>query len=353
MRAKVTVDLNKIQLNAAEIIRNCAAFGVEVTAVTKMHGADIHISRALLEAGITRLADSRIENLKNLKELSCEKWLLRLPSLSNCEDVILYSDVSCNSEIETIELLNYFAGLHKKNHEVILMWDLGDLREGYLNMQDLISTAEKINKMKNISIVGLGTNLSCYGGIMPTMDNLTQLRNVANNLEAACDLKLKYISGGNSTSYTLIHDGMFPKGVNNLRIGDTFYFGRDMSRRSYIDGMQHDCFVLHCEIIEIKEKPSVPIGVSGYAALNTKPVFEEKGVRKRAICSVGKQDIDVDILPHDKNLSVLGASSDHLLVDITDSEQNYKIGDLLSFNMLYTSVMRAFTSKYIDKEYVR
>jgi predicted amino acid racemase len=140
------------------------------------------------------------------------------------------------------------------------------------------------------------------------------------------DHSLKYISGGNSTSYTLIYDKMFPETVNHLRIGDTFYFGRDMSRRTYIEGMQHDCFVLSCEIVEIKEKPSVPIGTQGYAALNTKPSFEDKGIRRRAICSVGRQDIDLDIIPHDSDIHVLGASSDHLLLDITDCDTNYKIG---------------------------
>lgn len=233
----------------------------------------------------------------------------------------------------------------------MLMWDLGDLREGYFYIEDLIVAIKKIQKLPNIRIYGLGTNLSCYGGIMPTVENLTKLTEVARIAERECNISFKYISGGNSTSYTLVNDGTFPKGINNLRIGDTFYFGRDMSRRTYINGMQHDCFVLQCEIIEIKEKPSMPVGVSGYAALNTKPVFEDKGIRRRAICSAGKQDIDLDMIPHDKKITILGASSDHLLVDITDSEQHYQIGDTLSFNMLYTSVMRSFTSKYIDKEY--
>ncbi len=351
MRAKVIVDLNKIQKNAEIILNKCEKFGINVTAVTKMHGADPIICRALIEAGVRILADSRIENLMNIKDISCEKWLLRIPAISNCEQVVLYSDMSCNSEISTIERLNYYAMQHNKIHNVMLMWDLGDLREGFFDLEDLIISIKKIQKLSNIHIYGLGTNLSCYGGIMPTVENLTRLSEVAHIVEQECNINFKYISGGNSTSYTLVNDGIIPQGVNNLRIGDTFYFGRDMSRRIYIDGMEHNCFVMQCEIVEIKEKPSIPIGVSGYAALNTRPVFEDKGMRKRAICSVGKQDTDLDMHPHDKKISILGASSDHLLIDITESENDYQIGDILSFDMLYTSVMRSFTSKYIDKEY--
>ena len=351
MRATITVNLQNIQKNAAIIQENCAKFGVEVTAVTKMHGASLPICEALLNAGIKRLADSRVENLRNIEGLSCEKWLMRLPAPSICEEAVSYADVTFNSELSVIQRLNECAKAQHKKHKVLLMWDLGDLREGFFDLSDLLETAREIRKLGNIELCGLGTNLSCYGGIMPTVENLTRLREVADILEGEENIKLEYLSGGNSTSYTLVLDGVYPLGINNLRIGDTFYFGRDMSRRTYIPGMCHDCFVMNCEIIEIKEKPSVPIGVSGYAALNTKPHFEDKGIRRRAICSVGRQDCDLDMIPHDPDISILGASSDHLLVDITDSNENYKVGDILSFDMLYTSVMRGFTSKYVEKVY--
>lgn len=352
MRAKVTVNLNKIKQNSKIIQNNCDNFGVNIAAVTKMHSASEPICRALIESGISMLADSRIENLASINHLECEKWLLRIPALSICEDVVKYSDVSVNSEICTINLLNDFSIKHDKTHNVVIMWDLGDLREGYFDAEEYYRAVENILNLTNINLYGIGTNLSCYGGIMPTRQNLEELAILGEKTQKRFGIDIKYISGGNSTSYTLIHDGFFPEQVNHLRIGDTFYFGRDMSRRTYIDGMNHDCFVLSCEIIEIKEKPSVPIGVQGYAALNTKPIFHDKGIRKRAICSVGKQDIDLDIIPKDSGISILGASSDHLLVDITECDRNYQIGDVLSFDMLYTATMRSFTSKYIDKEFI-
>ena len=354
MRAKISVNLNKIYENSITVQKNCELFGVNVAAVTKMHGASIEICNTLVESGIEIIADSRIENLAKIQNLDCEKWLMRLPSISQCSDVVKLADVSFNSELDTIICLNNHAKQQNKIHNVILMYDLGDLREGYFDIDDLYGAISAILRLSNIRIAGIGTNLSCYGGIMPSEENLTQLAMVAKQTMDEYNIEYKYISGGNSTSYSLIRNQTFPKGegINNLRIGDTIYLGRDMIERQFITGMHHDSFILQCEIIEVKEKPSIPIGIRGYAALNTQPEFIDRGIRKRAICSVGKQDIDLDIIPTDPNIKVLGASSDHLLLDIHDSEYAYKPGDMLTFSMLYTAIMRGFTSKYIDKEFI-
>lgn len=354
MRAKISVNLNKLYSNAITVQSNCELFGVNVAGVTKMHGASIEICNTLLESGIKIIADSRIENLAKIQNLDCEKWLMRLPSISQCSDVVKLTDLSFNSEIDTIICLNNHAKQQNKLHNVILMFDLGDLREGYFNIDDLYGAINTILRLSNIRIAGIGTNLSCYGGIMPTQENLSHLGLIAKETMDEFNLDFKYISGGNSTSYSLIQNRTFPKdtGVNNLRIGDTIYLGRDMIKREFIPEMHNDSFMLQCEIIEVKEKPSIPIGIRGYAALNTQPEFTDRGIRKRAICSVGKQDIDLDIIPTDPNIEVLGASSDHLLLDIHDSEYNYKPGDILTFSMLYTAIMRGFTSKYIDKEFI-
>ena len=354
MRAKISINLNKIYKNALTVQENCMQFGVNVASVTKMHGASIEICNTLLESGIKIIADSRIENLAKIQNLDCEKWLMRLPSISQCADVVKLADVSFNSELDTIICLDNHAKQQNRIHNVMLMYDLGDLREGYFDLDDLYGSISAILRLSNIRIAGLGTNLSCYGGIMPTEENLTQLSMIAKQTMDEFNLEYKYISGGNSTSYSLIHNQTFPKGkgINNLRIGDTIYLGRDMIQRQFIPGMHHDSFILQCEIIEVKEKPSIPIGERGYAALNTKPEFVDRGIRKRAICSVGKQDIDLDIIPTDPNIKILGASSDHLLLDIHDCEYAYKPGDTLTFSMLYTAIMRGFTSKYIDKEFI-
>ena len=73
-------------------------------------------------------------------------------------------------------------------------------------------------------------------------------------------------------------------------------------------------------------------------------------MRKRIICAIGKQDIDFDtIFPIDKDLIILGGSSDHLIIDGSDSKIEYRIGDIIKFNMEYVSILRATTSSYVKK----
>ncbi len=351
MRPLITVHLEKIYENAKIINNTCKAHGIDVTAVTKLHGCDLNIIKTLKEAGITSFGDSRIENLKNIKDDTAKKTLIRIPSISTCDEVVMYSDCSLISEYDTALAINEASKIQKKLYDLIVMVDIGDLREGYFEESDLYKNISLINNLSHVNLKGIGTNLTCYGGVLPDIENMNRLVKIKENIEGNLNIKLDTISGGNSTSYTLVREGAMPKGINNLRIGDSIYFGRDCTYRKHIEGMHKDSFILTAEIIELKEKPSIPIGNRGFSALNSKPEFLDKGIRKRAICSVGKQDIDLDIFPLDEGLEILGSSSDHLIVDVTSGKTNYKVGDKISFYMYYTAALRGFTSKYTDKEY--
>lgn len=354
MRAGVNINIPKIKYNADIIIKTCAGHGIDVAAVTKMHSADSRISSALIESGIKYLADSRIENLRSLSEegVGGEKWLMRIAAPSIVSDVVRYSDLSFQSEISTIKLLDAESLKQGRQHEIMLMWDLGDLREGYFCEEDIIHAVREMKKMDGVILSGLGTNLSCYGGVKPTDTNMNRLLEIADIIQNETGEKLKHISGGNSTSYSLLLSGKMPEGITNLRIGDTFYFGRNMQERVYLDYMKNDCFVLTGEVVEVKRKPSVPVGERGYAALNSLPEFDDKGEILRAIVSVGKQDIDLDMTPLEEGIEILGASSDHLICDVTNAQRNISVGDTISFNMLYTATMRSFTSRYTDRHYI-
>lgn len=352
MRPTLKINLNKIHDNAITVKETLGKYGVDVTAVTKLHSCNERIVKTLMEAGIKKFGDSRIENLENIKDLDAEKWLIRLPSISMSDEVVKYSDVSLNSEYDTVKALNEAAKYQNKTHDILLMFDVGDLREGYFEEKDIVENAKKMKNLSNINIKGIATNLTCYGGVLPDEKNLTHLVNVNKLLESELNQKLEVVSGGNSTSYTLFREDNPIEGITNIRVGDTIYFGRDCTYRSHIDGMIKDAFILKAEIIEIKNKPSIPIGKRGFSALNSKPEFVDEGIRKRAILSVGKQDIDLDMFPLDTNTKILGGSSDHLIIDITDSKNDYKIGDTFELFMYYTATLRAFTSKYVVKEFI-
>ncbi len=284
-----------------------------------------------------------------MKDLAVPKVLLRLPMLSEASEVVKYADISMNSELETIKALNNAAKEAGTQHKIIVMTDLGDLREGVWPA-DLMAFVEEITTLDNIIIEGLGVNLTCYGGVVPDENNLGQLCDLAGELEARFELKLNIISGGNSSSLYLLDRNSLPDGVNNLRPGEALVLGRETAFGDAIENTHQDIFTLKTQIVELKEKQSVPIGTIGMNAFGETPTFTDRGMRKRAILGIGKQDVDPDnLVPRDGNLIVLGASSDHLIVDVTDSVEELKVGDVVEFDVDYGSLLQLSTSEYVLK----
>lgn len=230
------------------------------------------------------------------------------------------------------------------------MYDLGDLREGYFKEEDLFEAIEEILKLEGIEIIGLGTNLTCYGGVIPRGENLGRLVNLANKIEKEYNINLDIISGGNSSTLHLLINDKKIDGINHLRLGESIVLGRETAFGNRIENTYDDAFQLAAEIIEIKDKPSVPIGEIGMDAFGKTPTFVDRGVRKRIICAIGKQDIDFDsLIPLDDGIEILGGSSDHLILDGTDSKVDYKVGDEIRFKLTYGGILRAMTSAYVKK----
>lgn len=348
---RVEVDLKKLKHNTESLVKKCSEQEVKVAGVTKVFCAHPEIAKAYVDGGVDYIADSRIENLIKLKDIKLPKVLLRLPMISEVEKVVDYADISLNSELKTIRAISNAAKQKNKVHNIILMVDLGDLREGYFKEEDLYEAVEEIIKLDGIKIVGVGTNLTCYGGIVPREDNLVRLVNIKNTIEEKYNIKLDIISGGNSSSLHLIFDKKMPEDINNVRLGESLVLGRETAFGNDIDGLYDDIFTLSVEVIELKEKPSVPIGEIGMDAFGNVPTFTDRGIRKRMICAIGKQDVDLEnITPLDEDIIILGGSSDHLLLDVTDSKIEYNIGDVVKFKLSYGGILSTMTSEYVDKE---
>ncbi|HOA42773.1 MAG TPA: alanine/ornithine racemase family PLP-dependent enzyme, partial [Bacillota bacterium] len=144
-----------------------------------------------------------------------------------------------------------------------------------------------------------------------------------------------------------------PEGINNLRIGEAFILGNETAYGQCIAGTNGDAIVLEAQIIELKTKPSVPIGEAGMDAFGQRPVYEDRGNIKRAILAIGKQDADIDSMtPIDPDIDILGASSDHLIMDVTPSKKEYKVGDVISFTLGYGGLLKAATSNYVNRTYI-
>ena len=320
-------------------------------AVSKVFCADQKLIDIYNEEQVDFIGDSRIENFRNMKT-DIPKVLLRLPSHGEIDDVIHHCDISLNSELSTIKLLNYAAGTHGLKHEVILMIDLGDLREGIFDENELFDTVKQVLEMEHIVLRGIGTNLTCYGGVIPTPDNLGKLIRYKEEIESKFDISLEIISGGNSSSLDLLLNNKLPEGINNLRLGESIVLGRETAYGDYIDNTYNDVFTLEADIIELKHKPSVPLGQIGMDAFGKVPQFEDRGKRFRALLALGKQDVDhQELIPFD-TIKPIGSSSDHIIVDVSESINSYEVGDIMSFRLTYGSILSLMTSKYVTKDYI-
>jgi len=350
------INREKIYENAKRVVEICGEKGIGVSGVIKGVNGIHAVSEEFLRAGCAQIASSRIGQLKDFKKRrpDIETMLLRVPMESEIEAVILHSDISLNSERETIELMEKKAEEFKVNHKVILMMDLGDLREGFFEQEKLIELALHIEKnMKYVKLGGVGTNLGCYGSVKPTIKNLGELCSIAAIIEEKIGRKLEFISGGATSSLPLLVSGEMPEGINNLRIGEGILLNMDLPELWEVDiaGMHKDTFILHAQIVEIKEKPSHPVGELFIDAYGNKPTYEDRGTRKRALLAIGKQDFAIHekLVPMDEGIEIIGSSSDHTIVDIQDGKKEYKIGDVMKFRVFYGPMLHLCTSEWVEK----
>jgi len=358
---RLIINLKKLadNLNAvAKIVKEDSDCSLMI--VTKGLCADFEMTKLVAEhPAVDFMADSRVQNIAKYAEIAKKNnkqtVLLRLPMACNISEVIKYVDISFNSEISTIALLNEEAKSWGKKHKVVLMIDLGDLREGifFEDEQKIYDTVEEILKLDNIELYGLAVNLTCYGAIIPKQDNLSQLVDWAKKIEDKFDMKLQMVSGGNSSSIYLIEKGELPAGINNLRLGEAFLLGNDTAYGQKLQGAVGDAIILEAQIIELQEKPSLPIGEVGVDAFGQKPYYEDRGIIKRAILALGKQDTDLDsMMPFDPKIEILGGSSDHTILDVTNSDTAYKVGDIIRFELGYGGMLKTATSYYVERAYM-
>lgn len=348
---KVTINHEKYRQNLERMTGILKKHGLDMMVVTKVFRADPHLIEIINNLGVPYIADSRVENLRTIKT-DARKVLLRLPSIHEAREVVKEADISLNSEMVTIRALNDAAASMGKSHKVILMVDIGDLREGIYYKGDVSEQAKQIEALSHVELHGIGTNITCYGGVLPTPATIEKLDGAVRSVETAIGRELAMVSGGNSSHLAFLENA-HPQSFTNLRIGEALALGRETAYGAVLEGFHDDVFMLEADIIELKEKPSYPEGAIGMNAFGKRPSFEDLGTRRRAILAIGKQDVDQEELrPLDEGVTLIGSSSDHIIADVTDSFESYQVGDVLRFKLTYGSVLSLMTSPYVVKSHV-
>jgi predicted amino acid racemase len=346
---------DRIAANARSVIGACHAHGAVVACVAKVVCAHPAVVRALEEAGADQIADSRVQNLESLSAVGdrLPRLLLRAPTPSQAYEVVRCADITLNTSLPIVRVLSDAAVAARRRHQVIIMVDVGDLREGVWPDQapELVRRAAAL---PNIDVIGVGANLACYGGVIPTVANMRSLIAVRDACRESAGLELAVLSGGNSSSLPLLTSGQMPAQINHFRIGETIVLGRNVLDRSPWPGARQDTFTVVAEVIELERKPSVPIGPRAQNAFGETAHFPDRGTRRRAICNIGRQDTSITgLTPVDEGVIVLGGSSDHLILDVQDAHDQVRLGSEVAFYPDYAAVLALSTSPYVQKAVVR
>ena len=356
---RVEINLKYIEENTRAIVERCSKYGVNVSGVIKGVNGIPQVSKAYADGGADMICSSRLEQIEEARAYGVDKpmMLIRIPMLTKVEETVRVADYSLNSEMEVIEALNEEAGRQGKVHNVVLMVDLGDLREGWWDQDELCDAAWRIeNELDNIYLAGVGVNVGCYGAVMPTAEKLQELVDAAEKVEARIGRRLDIISGGGSSSLMRIWDGDIPERINHLRIGgeivaaftNEVVYGYDMSC------LHKDAIRLKAEIIEIKDKPTYPVGTIARDDLGKYHTYEDRGIRRRALIAVGRLDYHdpEDLIPVDKNIQVLGANGDYTILDVEDCDIDYKVGDIIEFVVRYGTMVYLTKSRNVKEVFI-
>lgn len=347
---RLEIRLDHIEHNASTLVARLGVRGIAVTGVTKATLGSPEVAAAMLRGGVAGLGDSRIENIEALRNAGIEgpMTLIRSPMLSQVDRVVAAADASLNTELTVIDALAAAAARSGRRHGIVLMVELGDLREGLLPA-DLGAAVECTLGSPDLELLGLGTNLACQSGVVPDERNMAELSSAARWMEATFGVDLRIVSGGNSANLDWAAASSTVGRVNDLRIGEALLLGREPLHRRPIRGLRTDAFTLVAEVIESKTKPSSAWGAFGETAFGPPGETSDRGDTARALLAVGRQDVDPAGLVPPPGLTVLGASSDHLVLDA--GAAGPPVGSEICFQLGYGALLAAMTSPFVGRDF--
>jgi predicted amino acid racemase len=355
--AYITLNKTKLKDNFEFLKHKFTQNHVQWGVVSKLLCGNRLFLQELINLGVDEVHDSRISNLAMVKSLNptIQTAYIKPVSKRNIGKMVQFADVSLNSELETIRWISDEAVEQGRKHKIIIMVETGDLREGVMG-ERLVEFYSQIFQLPNIEVIGLGTNLNCLNGVMPSTDKLIQLALYKQIIELKFNKEIPWISAGTSVTIPLMLTHQLPKGINHFRVGETLFFGVDLFEEKVIEGMNGDVFELHAEIIEMQEKPLLPVGNLAANPQGEIMEVDESLYGKssfRAIIDIGLLDVDPKyLIPGDADYEILGASSDMLIINLGQNPHKYKVGDTLNFGMKYMGALSVLNSDYIDKKVI-
>ncbi len=330
--ACLTIDLEKITHNARKILATCRPFGLDVVGVTKGVCSLPDVARAMIAGGIKTLGDARLDNIARMRDAGIHEpiLLLRSPAPSEVSRCIDLADISLNSDLGVLNALSQEAVSMGKRHRVILMVDLDTGREGFAQ-EAMPGACREVQAMDGLTLDGLGIYFSYQSEDSFHFAAQHRLAELAEEIRQENGIAISIVSGGSTNVFSsLTLAGKHIAGVNQLRIGTAILLGISSSiGPRHIEGLYHDTFVLDAELIEVKKRDRL-LGILSLGQLDTEPKH---------------------LFPVSPEVKVIGSSSDHMIVELTESPQSPRVGDYISFRLGYFALSRLTVSPYVKIEY--
>ena len=345
---RIEVDLSKIRHNTRYLVERLKARGITVTAVTKAVCGHPKIAQAMLEGGAVDLGEARVSNVKRLRWAGIKTpiTLIRTPLLSQADLVVGSCSASFNSEVDVIARLAEAARKTKFVHSIMLMVEMGDMRDGIMP-ENVEAIARQVTAMPGVTVRGIGANFACLSGTAPTTSKMNDLSAIASHIEQTYGILIPVISGGNSANLPLALGQHSGGRINNLRLGEVILLGVESVSGDKINGLFTDAFTLITEVIEAKSKPVLTKALFTDPALQALRLVPDNNHAMRSILAIGKQDTDISGLTLPKGVTCLGATSDHMVIKSIRSHP--RVGSALKLQMNYSALMRAMNAPDITK----
>ena len=328
------INLSGIARNSRIINDRCTRSGIAVVGVLKCVLGDPRIAQVMKNQGIEILGDSRLENLKKLRNFfgpGQELVLLRTPMISEIDEAVEVCDMSMNTQIETVERISEVCGLKDRMHRIIIMVETDDNREGLLPFEVMHFCDHIIKKCNNITIYGIGTNARCISEKRPMPESIGILLELKKEIEQKYSVNIPVISGGNSSVWDLIEKDLLPGGVNQVRMGEIILLGHETANYMPVRDASTDAFLLEAEVIEVKRK---------------------SGRICKVIVALGLQDVDCRNIECVQDcLEIIAQSSDHTVLLVKDGAV-FSPGDIICFKVNYPGVLASMTSPFVEKVYL-
>lgn len=345
---RVEINLGKIKANTRCLVRRLAARGISVTGVTKAVCGHPDIAWAMVDGGVAGLADARIKNVvrMQMEGIKCPISMIRAPMLSEMAEVVRCCDTSYNTEMTTILKLGAAAKKQGTSHGVILMVEMGDMREGVMP-ENLVEFAARVIATPGVALTGIAANFACMDNVAPTAGDMATLSRMADQIEGACGPFVDLASGGGSANLPWALGEDSSGRVNNLRLGEAILLGTDPVTRHPISGLHTDAFALFAEVIETRDKPSSTPPAPIALELGKLYLVPNDDYIARTILAVGQQDTDTSGLKFPSGMAFIGATSDHTVVDTGNADVS--VGSEMKMGMNYSALMRAMSAPDVAK----